>query len=100
MIQELSDRQLEEELQRRKEIKSEKERQDRMKMIALVLENRDVLKKFMRHCRSSCECGVRNNGYYHPENGSATCNTCCLERLGSYDDDIDIIVDIRLIKRS
>ncbi len=95
----ISDKELRQELQCRETQRKEVERQQRKKMTELVIEHREVLKKFMTHGRSSCEGGLSHrNQRYHPNHGGAECNLCCLEDLYKGEDDIEIMVSITLHK--
>ena len=95
-LTELTDQELNAELERRKQVKKEEEARQRIEKIKLVLEHKDVLMKLMTHARTSCK--TSNNAYYHPYHGAAGCNLCCLEALHESDDDIEIAIDIRLYK--
>jgi len=83
------------EMKRRADEKEAKAKSERLAMCKLVLEHRDALVALMRHSRTSCERG--GNACYHHEHGAAECNLCCL--LDLYErDDIEIMVDVRLVR--
>ena len=79
-----------------KETKTEQDRLKRVEKIKLAIKHRDVLKLFMKHCRTSCDNGKQFNAFYHPKHNNAECNLCCFENLEEWDDDIEIDVDITL----
>ena len=81
------------ELNRRKEERLKKEKEEREIKLEWVMQFKDELLKRMKHQRLSCE-NRKNKGYN--SHGSTYCNKCALEDLTLWDDDVDIHFDIRL----
>ena len=94
-VENLTDKELQDELNRRKEERLKKEKEEREIKLEWVIQFKDELLKMMRHERMSCFSEVRKNKGYN-SHGSACCNKCALEDLTLWDDDVDITFDIRL----
>ena len=92
-IENLTDKELQDELNRRKEERLKKEKEEREIKLEWAVQFKDELLKMMKHERMSCE--IRKNKGYN-SHGSACCNKCALEDLTLWDDDVDITFDIRL----
>lgn len=93
-IRNFSSEELEAELKRRQEEEAELDRQLRLSRVALAIRHRSVLEDFMEHDRMSCS-NTDNSGY-HPEHGGADCSLCALRDLESWQDDVEITVEVRL----
>ena len=105
-LENLTDEELHAELLRRKEEKEARENEERRERRQLVLAHRDVLLELVpNHDRASCGSNLDeadenlNNSGYHPQHGGGYCARCNLLSLNEWDDDVNVIFDLKFSKK-
>lgn len=83
-LNQFTDQDLKDELQRREVARKSQEEMDREARFRLLVEHRDVLLKFVPHSRTSCSDEDPNNGLGSADYG-ARCERCALLTLDMTD---------------
>lgn len=92
----ISDSELAQELERRRQVARDQLRQARAQRLALVLKHRDALLELIPHTRTSCSDSNIVNGL-HSSDVTPRCVRCGLLELSEYDvDTFDVAVSLSI----
>lgn len=91
----VSNQELEQELARRRAAEELRLREERQQRLKEIIENKEVLLKFIKHGRTSCSDENPINGLFSGDY-APRCNRCALLELSDHHSDIEIDVDLSI----